>query len=246
MATMRLKSAAAAAVLMVGLAPSLASAASITITNTTPTWGSVVGGDNVNTGRSGSGNNSVYQVFWGDPASFAGQSGLGFNPANPPSGTYATDTTFLLGTLYHYNEPIYGAASSAQLNLATTVAGAVPTSQTFAYRFDIDETPNVGRASACPYPSTTACSDKITFVNLDTSNAFSINGSPYTIQLLGFSTDGGKTVSTSFISQEDQTNSAGLYARITAPAATAVPEPASLLLLGAPLLAFGLLRRQGT
>ncbi|MDB5416469.1 MAG: conserved repeat domain, partial [Rubritepida sp.] len=135
----------AALTLAVVFAPQQASAAAITINSTAPSWTNVVGGTNVNTDTAFGGPNTVTQVFWGTPAEIRGdQSGLGFNPSNSPAITYQTGTSFLLGTLTHYNEPISTgtAATSARLNLITTIAGAVPSSVSFSYRFNIDETPN--------------------------------------------------------------------------------------------------------
>jgi hypothetical protein len=214
-------------------------ASAIVITSTTPDWSSVVGGSGITEGWNG----SFYDIRWGTSTG-SGQSGLGFDPTNPPSGDYAPDTNFMLGKLRHYNNPIAGgtAASSVDLGLLTSVSGAVPVTQSFAFRFLIDETPN---APPCAYPSTTPCADRITFQNLDLSSSFSIGGQNYTLALVGFSLDGGETISSFFDSQEGGTNTARLYARITA--ARNVPEPATLGLVGIALLsagATGLRRKQ--
>lgn len=213
-------------------------AQAVTITATTPTWTNIVGGTNTSLNVA---NGAYTDARWGDPTTGGGankRSGLGFDPAAAPSFTVPTDTFFLLGTLQHYNNPITGAATSVGLNLLTAVADAAPSSRTFRYSFDIDETTN---ATPCQYPSgKNPCADKITFRNLDTTSAFSIGGTDYTLVLSGFSTDGGRTFTDSFISQEGSTNKAGLYGKLTA--ATSVPEPLSASLLGVGLVAVGAMR----
>ena len=215
--------------------PSAANA--IVITTTSATWSAAVGGSNIVYNGA---NGAFTDVRWGQDLG-TGQSGLGFDPANPPSADFAPDTAFLLGTLRHYNNPIAGgtAATSVDLALATTVAGGNPAAQAFAFRFLIDETPNV---EPCAYASSTPCADQITFQNLDLTSAFDLGGTPYTIELLGFAGSVGGTIVSSFLSQEGGTNNAYLYGRFVSP--TSVPEPLTLSLFSLGLLVTGVATRR--
>jgi hypothetical protein len=61
------------------------------------------------------------------------------------------------------------------------------------------------------------------------------------MELVGFSTNGGATLTNSFISNENATNSAHLYAEFIAP--HAAPEPAALAILGVGLLGLAAAKR---
>src|SRR5687767_12847099 len=78
------------------VAMTLASAANaITIDATSPDWSNAVGGSSINYDIA---NGAFTDVRWGTPA-VSEQSGLGFDPINPPSLDYAPNTSFLLGNL---------------------------------------------------------------------------------------------------------------------------------------------------
>ena len=202
-----------------------ASAAPVSFTANTPTWSGAVGGSNHVYNAA---NGGFTDIRWGTPLS--APSGLGFNPTDTPF-VANPNVAFKLGDLRHYNNPINAntAATSVNLGLATTVAGAAPANQNFSFQFLIDETTN---QQPCKYPnsSTPPCDDRITFQNMTLNQFFTIAGINYTLALIGFSNDSGATTQSYFDSQEGGTNNIGLYARLTE--ATQVPEPGSLALLG--------------
>jgi hypothetical protein len=205
------------------------SASALTLNSSTGTWSNTVGGANVNTQTVGTEN----QVRWGTPATTAGQSGLGFTGVGITN--FNPGDTFLLGTLRHFNNPIYDAASQTKLNVNLNFSTPV-TTQAFGFNLAIDETPNV--AGQCSYYSVKPCSDKISFPNALPGNSFNIAGTDYTLQLLGFSNTVGGSLVTDFISQEGGTNSAYLYGKLTAVTPTSVPEPsAGMVVLGLAALA---------
>jgi hypothetical protein len=98
-------------------------------------------------------------------------------------------------------------------------------SQPFSFTYNLDVTPN--NAS----PLSNPLNDDIltvpvafapeTFVDSD-------NGQTYTLQLLGFSSDGGATITSQFTLPEEMMTQSTLYAQITAPPApSGVPLPSS-------------------
>jgi hypothetical protein len=216
-------------------------AVAIPISSTGVTWSNAVGGSNLAYNQV---NGNYTDVRWG-VSTGEGQSGLGFNPANPPTIDYPANTPFLLGHLRHYNNPIAGgsASSSVDLALGAFIDGASPASQTFAFRFLIDETPNV---SPCAYPSPSEpCADRIQFQNLDLTSAFVFGGASYTLELLGFRASFESPLLSYFDSQEGGTNKIGLYGRFVA-APVRVPEPGTLGLISFGLLLTGFAVRRKT
>ncbi|MCP4071902.1 MAG: hypothetical protein GY742_09220 [Hyphomicrobiales bacterium] len=76
--------------------------------------------------------------------------------------------------------------------------------------------------------------------NLDTDDSFLLGGLWYTLNILGFSTDGGTTISNQFISPEHGTSTASLYAVFAESGAPPeVPIPAALPLFGTGLALMG-------
>ncbi|NER07547.1 MAG: PEP-CTERM sorting domain-containing protein, partial [Okeania sp. SIO3C4] len=76
--------------------------------------------------------------------------------------------------------------------------------------------------------------DKLRFqANGLTSDTFNFNGVDYTLNLIGFSSDGGNTFVSEFNSPEFSVAESMLYAEITAASpSTDVPEPATIIGLG--------------
>jgi hypothetical protein len=210
------------------------SANALTLNQSSGTWSNVVDGTSVNFQTVG----NESQVLWGEGAGY-GQSALGFTGVG--TSTFDIGETFLLGSLRHYNKPIYAgsAASAADLTIALNF-GDPALSKSFGFTLNIDETPNIG---PCAYPGTTICPDKISFpTTIFPGNSFEIAGADYTLQILGFSQDANGTPVNELISEELGGNQADFYLfgkviPVTPP--TQVPEPFSfggLALIGLYLL----------
>ena len=161
------------------------------------------------------GNGSEDQIRWGDPA-VSDKSGLGFTGKVSLSTLplpISLGTAFEIGQLRHFNNGVWSgtAADSTDLSLAMTISNGSIDSETFAFTFLIDETPN-------------PAADIITFSVPSALETITIGTEEYTLWLLGFGPNPSSLVS-QFISPEDTTNATLLWGKI-AP----VPVPGALLL----------------
>jgi hypothetical protein len=173
----------------------------------------------------------------------------------------------LFGTFAHLNFPIFCAAagclSSVELKVTAdiVVAGQDEGTKTFVFDFSHDETPNGGPpggpfTGTCPFPvpgspngvpgpNINGCADHVTVTNSNSSQTFTVGGVNYTFSFLGFSQNGGVTITNDFLTTENQTNIAGLYAQVVTTEVPTAPEPGSLALVGlAALGVAGALRRR--
>lgn len=186
----------------------------------------------------------VSQIRWGIPFGSGGpQSGLGFDGVAPPDQVITIGSEFAIGTLYHYNNPIVGGTGLTGAKLTINMAFSDPSglTGTFPFTFSINETPNTTGD-----PELDA--DHISFPSAFADQTITIDGTLYTLELLGFRQ--GSTTVSQFDSPEGATNSATLMGRITADfpdPSSAVPLPgvatAGLALMGGLGLRRG--RRQG-
>lgn len=203
------------AMLLVGGLVEVGSA--LTLSDIDGTWTSVTGGVNV----SGVGTN---EVRWGTPATTgAPNSGFRFDGLAPL--IFDFDEVINLGNFYHYNFPVYNAASGAELQIALTFSDPAGLNDTFTFNFDINETSNNYSPETNPLNN-----DIITFPTSYPTETFNIGGIDYTLQLIGFGSDANSIIN-EFSTVETQTNITYLWAKVTTPP-PAVPEPATVLLFG--------------
>lgn len=157
--------------------------------------------------------------LWGDPASF----GTGANSLSFAGNAFSTNfnTPFQVGTLTYFNgtTTIGTTPNSVPLNVLLAFTDPSGLNQNFDFAFNLTSVPNTGT------PDENA--DFVYPPNSFSNTSFNFGGQDYTLQLLGFSKDGGTTLVNEFRVRESETDTAGLYARITLNPRT-TPEPSSI------------------
>ncbi|MGB7251870.1 MAG: choice-of-anchor K domain-containing protein [Phormidesmis sp.] len=166
-----------------------------------------------------------------------------------PFATLA-DQPFAVGNLSYLNGQTYTGThvSSVPFGASLYLTQPVQTRRRFDYLFSFDLTLNANAPDADAQTS----ADSLTISENPAAQAFNIGQESYSVEVLGFSQDGGTTFTRRFQVFEDETVSGALFAQIklasisrkiiereVAQPTTEVPEPASiagLLMLGSAAL----------
>lgn len=237
----RLLVAAAAAI---ALSAEAASAATVSISNITSSWINIVPGSGITT--SGNGTNNAL-MSWGAPASNNGQSGYRFQSSANISINTPPTQSFTLGTFTHINRPITGTVlTSATLRVALNLVidGVNLGSKTYNFNFLHDETDN--GANPCDFGgannqgvNVNGCADRVRISGAPITDTLTVNGILYTLTLSGFQIGPNVLNPFTFLTVENQENSALLVGSISA-----VPVPAALPLFLAGIAGLGFARRR--
>ncbi|NET53173.1 MAG: hypothetical protein F6K09_32255, partial [Merismopedia sp. SIO2A8] len=225
-------------------------AQAITFSGTaTGTWGDPIIGNNTTPVFSGVGTNAF---SWGVPALGFADNELGFQGLTFNTGP---DVLFPIGNLTYFNGTIQQDTGVDGVSLSIDLAFATPEpiTQVFNFDFAIITTPNIGT------PAENA--DSLLPVATFGDRIITVGGEDYTLQLTGFSQDGGLTSSPAFSVLEETQTTATLYGRLTPPplsapilapspgggvstpgSDTAIPEPSFTLGLGLVAL-YGLVKK---
>lgn len=185
------------------------------IGSSTGTWGTPTPSDS-SIVFTGVGTNTF---TWGDASGFGtGPNSLSF--AGNPFSTNV-ETPFQVGNLTYFNgtTAIGTTPNSVPLNVLLSFTDPSGLNQDFNFDFNLVSTTNIGDPEAD--------ADFVFPPNTFSSNRFNFGGIDYTLQLLGFSRNGGATIVDEFRVRENETDSAALFARITF-VPTTTPEGSSI------------------
>ncbi len=180
---------------------------------------------------------------WGTPATTEFNNQFTFDGVGSDGlpNWVATDaeTPFKLGDFTYRNGSTYNSTgiNGVSLNvLLTIVDPAGLGANDYLFNYSIVNTPNnTGNA--------VLDGDIVNILGQPSPTTFMFGGNEYTLDILGFSSDGGATIRTDFSSPEGGTATAELYARITEDI-HGIPEVgSSLLLLAVALLGTSAFRR---
>jgi len=161
------------------------------------------------------------RLTWGNSVSwsftnYVQYDGLGFSAD--------VDTLFAVGDLTYRNGSTYNSFNGDfPLEVQLSFTNPFNSAENFNYAFNIFNTFNTTGDPVLD-------GDKLQFqANGLTNDTFNFNGVDYTLNLIGFSTDGGNTFVSEFNSPEGSVANAKLYAQISR---ADVPEPTAVFGLG--------------
>lgn len=143
-----------------------------------------------------------------------------------------TEEAFLIGDFFYQNgDTLYASGiKGVDLNLSLSIVDPFAQFDSYDFGFKITNTFNTTGDPVLD-------GDIVTLQNFISETMFTYNEIEYTLELLGFSTDGGVSFSYDFSSPESSNAKAGIYAKITATNQSApIPEPSTIILTGIGLL----------
>ncbi len=148
-----------------------------------------------------------------------------------------TNSLFKLGELTYFNGTV-GKNTSVEfvpLNLSMAFTNDSHLKKDFNFLLELVNTDNTGNSDKD--------ADSIVVMNNQSDRFFIHDGNKYTLELMGFSLDDGKTSVSEFRVQEGQKTTAGLFAKVT-PFTQPQTVPESGTVAGLSLLAMYLIYRQ--